>query len=75
MLVALAKAVFEIIGKYIIGVLLIIGAGYGLYWLFVNGIAENSAFGFAIAVGAVTFAALVVFGAIRSLITAVAKAK
>ena len=72
---ALAKAVFDIIGKYIIGVLLIIGAGYGLYWLFVNGIAENSAFGFAIAVGAVTFAALVVFGAIRSLITAVAKAK
>lgn len=66
------KALFEIIGKYIIGVLLIIGAGYGLYWLFVNGIAENSAFGFVIAVGAVTFAALVVYGVIRGLI---AKAK
>ncbi len=75
MLFALAKALFDIVGKYILGVLLIIGAGYGLYWLFVNGIAENSAFGFAIAVGAVTFATLVVFGAIRSLITAVAKAK
>ena len=72
---ALAKAVFDIIGKYILGVLLIIGAGYGLYWLFINGVADNSFIGFAIAVGAVTFAALVVFGAIRSLITAVAKAK
>lgn len=72
---ALAKAVFDIIGKYILGVLIIAAMGYGLYWLFVNGVADNSAFGFAIAVGAVTFAALVVFGAIRSLITAVAKAK
>lgn len=66
------KALFEIIGKYIIGVLLIIGAGYGLYWLFVNGIAENSAFGFIIAVGAVVFALMVVYGVIRGLI---AKAK
>lgn len=66
------KALFEIIGKYILGVLLIIGAGYGLYWLFVNGIAENSAFGFVISIGAVTFALMVVYGAIRGLI---AKAK
>ena len=72
---ALVKAVFDIIGKYILGVLLIIGAGYGLYWLFVNGVADNSFIGFTIAFGAVTFAALVVYGAIRSLITAVAKAK
>lgn len=72
MLFALAKAVFDIIGKYILGVLLIIGAGYGLYWLFVNGVADNSAFGFVISIGAVTFALMVVYGVIRGLI---AKAK
>ncbi len=75
LMLGLAVAIFDIVGKYILGVLIIAAMGYGLYWLFVNGVADNSFIGFIIAVGAVAFAALVVFGAIRSLITAVAKAK
>ena len=75
LMLGLAVAIFDIVGKYILGVLIIAAMGYGLYWLFVNGVADNSFIGFIIAVGAVVFALMVVFGAIRSLITAVAKAK